>query len=255
VSRSELAVTSFLNEISHTIVPPRGSEHGPLSSLLLSMTLVTGLVDAFSYLVLGHVFVANMTGNVVLLGFALVGAPGFSVSASLVAIGAFVAGSVLGGRAAVHLGAHRARHFAAAAGVQTFLLALATLVAAVHGRPVSGAWHYVVIVVLAVSMGIQNATARKLAVPDLTTTVLTLTITGVGADSRIAGGPGAHAGRRVLAVATMLAGAVAGAALILHTDIAYPLLIATAVTGGAALAAVVSGRSDPPWVRLANAGA
>ena len=38
--------------------------------------LVTGLVDAFSYLVLGHVFVANMTGNVVFLGFAIAGAPG-----------------------------------------------------------------------------------------------------------------------------------------------------------------------------------
>jgi hypothetical protein len=39
--------------------------HDPLPVLLVCMTVVTGLVDAFSYLSLGHVFVANMTGNVV----------------------------------------------------------------------------------------------------------------------------------------------------------------------------------------------
>ena len=55
--------------------PWAGSEHGPLSALLVTLTVVTGLVDAVSYLALGHVFVANMTGNVVFLGFALAGAP------------------------------------------------------------------------------------------------------------------------------------------------------------------------------------
>jgi hypothetical protein len=48
--------------------------HGPLPLLLVCLTVVTGLVDAFSYLRLGHVFVANMTGNVVFLGFGLAGA-------------------------------------------------------------------------------------------------------------------------------------------------------------------------------------
>jgi len=58
------------------IIPGRGGEYGPLPPLLVAMTAVTGLVDAFSYLVLGHVFVANMTGNVVFLAFALAGARG-----------------------------------------------------------------------------------------------------------------------------------------------------------------------------------
>ncbi len=66
---------SFLSELRRTLLPARDSKHGPLPPLLVAMTFVTGLVDAFSYLLLGHVFVANMTGNVVLLGFALVGAP------------------------------------------------------------------------------------------------------------------------------------------------------------------------------------
>jgi len=65
-----------LGDAWRTIVPPAEDPHGPLSPLLLGLTVVTGLVDAFSYLVLGHVFVANMTGNVVFLGFALAGAAG-----------------------------------------------------------------------------------------------------------------------------------------------------------------------------------
>ena len=76
-------MNTFLSEIRETIMPGRGGEFGPLPPLLLTMTIVTGLVDSFSYLTLGHVFVANMTGNVVLLAFALIGAKGFSIPGSL----------------------------------------------------------------------------------------------------------------------------------------------------------------------------
>ena len=89
---------SFLPEIGRTFLPARDSKHGPLPPLLVAMTFVTGLVDAFSYLLLGHVFVANMTGNVVLLGFALVRAPGFSVAASVVSMASFALGALVGGR-------------------------------------------------------------------------------------------------------------------------------------------------------------
>ena len=58
---------TFLSEIRQTLLPDRDAKHRPLPPLLIAMTLVTGLVDAFSYLVLGHVFVANMTGNIVFL--------------------------------------------------------------------------------------------------------------------------------------------------------------------------------------------
>ena len=79
-------MAKFLTEIRGTLVPDRAGRHGPLPPLLIGLTLVTGLVDAFSYLTLGHFFVANMTGNVVFLGFALVGAPGFSFPAFLAAL-------------------------------------------------------------------------------------------------------------------------------------------------------------------------
>jgi Protein of unknown function (DUF1275) len=76
----------FPAEIRQMIIPDRGGAYGPLPPLLVAMTVVTGLVDAFSYLVLGHVFVANMTGNVVFLAFALAGAGGFSLPAVVVAL-------------------------------------------------------------------------------------------------------------------------------------------------------------------------
>jgi len=243
-------MTSFLTEVRQTIVPDRGSEYGPLPPLLVAMTLVTGLVDAFSYLVLGHVFVANMTGNVVLLGFALVGTPGFSVAASVVAIASFALGSSLGGRIGARLGRHRVRHLSTAATVQVVFLAAGVILARLGTSPIPVGYHYALIVVLAVAMGIQNATARKLAVPDLTTTVLTLTITGMAADSAIGGGKGSKAGRRLVAVGIMLAGAVVGAVFIIHVQIVYPLLIALVVTLSVAVTAGVLGRSDPTWVHL-----
>src|ERR1035438_2245551 len=78
--------------------PRGGVKDGLLPPLLVALTAVTGLVDAFSYLVLGHVFVANMTGNVVFLAFALAGTGGFSALASLVAIACFAAGALAAGR-------------------------------------------------------------------------------------------------------------------------------------------------------------
>ena len=239
--------SSFVDDVRDVVVPRRAGRHGPLPPLLLGLTIVTGLVDAFSYLLLGHVFVANMTGNVVFLGFALAGATGFSIPASLVALGSFVCGALIGGKVASGLGHHRGHLLAAATAFQTVLLGASVVVAVVSGDPVAGAYRYALIVLLGISMGIQNATVRKLAVPDLTTTVLTLTITGVAADSAIAGGAGSASGRRLVAVAAMLLGALAGAALALHVHIVAPLAIALIVTAVVALVSWRAGADDPTW--------
>ena len=103
---------------------------------------------------------------------------------------------------------------------------------------------YALIVALALAMGAQNATARKLAVPDLTTTVLTLTITGIAADSPLAGAAGAHAARRLISVAAMFLGALAGALLVLHVHIVYPLVIALIILAAAAVTAVAQARNS-----------
>ena len=242
-------MASVARDIRDTFIPDPTGRHGPLPPLLVGLTLITGLVDSFSYLLLGHVFVANMTGNVVFLGFALAGAPGFSIGASLTALAAFAAGALGGGILTARHAAHRARLFSSAVALQALFLVAGTVLAAINGSPVGGGYRYALIVVLGMAMGLQNAAARKLAVPDLTTTVLTLTITGVAADSRLAGGDGSKAGRRLTAVVIMLAGALIGAVLVRHAPIWLPLAIAVAVAVAGAVTAYVSGKSDPPWVR------
>ena len=212
--------------------------------------MVTGLVDAFSYLALGHVFVANMTGNVVFLGFAVAGAHGFSIPASLVALVFFGFGSVLGGRLIARYGGHRGRHLASAMAAEAVFLAASVALALWSSNPPQHAVRYALIVVLSLATGIQNASIRKLAVPDLTTTVLTMTVTGIGADSLLGGGKGSKSGRRLVAVAAMFAGALAGAALVLHVRIVLPLAIGLALVVCVGLATYVAGRDDPPWTRV-----
>src|SRR6202008_710444 len=101
--------------------------HGPLPTLLLAFTMLSGLVDAISYLKLGHVFVANMTGNVVFLGFAVAGATDFSIPASVVAIGAFLVGALTGGRLGASTGHHRGRFLAIASYIQIGLVGAALI--------------------------------------------------------------------------------------------------------------------------------
>jgi uncharacterized membrane protein YoaK (UPF0700 family) len=242
-------VSAFFTDVRRAIVPDPGAPDGPLPPLLVGLTVVTGLVDAFSYLVLGHVFVANMTGNVVFLGFALVGASGFSLAASLVALGSFWFGALAGGALGVRLGHDRSRLLAGAVSLEACCLLVSVALAQISGRPVDAAYRYPLIVVLAAALGLQNATARRLAVPDLTTTVLTLTITGSAADSAVVGGKGASAGRRFTSVSAMFAGALAGAACIVHNQATVPLAIAFGFLALVAFTAQRSGRGEPAWVR------
>jgi uncharacterized membrane protein YoaK (UPF0700 family) len=241
-------VATFFMEVRQTLVPRGDTKYGPLPPLLVAMTLVTGLVDAFSYLVLDHVFVANMTGNVVFLAFALAGAPGFSIPASLVALCSFMLGSLGGGRIGSHLGQHRGHLLSAASAAQTLLLTASAMIAALSPNPMRASFSYSLIIMLGIAMGLQNAIVRKLAVPDLTTTVLTLTIVGTVADSHIAGGSGSRAGRRLIAVAAMLLGALVGGVLILHVSIVVPLVIALIITASITVATHLLSKDNPAWV-------
>ncbi len=206
--------------------------HGPLPVLLVGLTVVTGLVDAFSYLRLGHVFVANMTGNVVFLGFGLSGAGDVSIAASLLAIVAFAVGAVVGGRWALREPPHRGRLLAVAATAQAALVVVAAVIAeivAVRGL----AARLVLIGVLAVAMGGQNAVARRLAVPDLTTTVLTMTVTGLVADASVS----SVRLRRLVPIFAMLGGALLGGTLVRWVSLAAPLWLAAAILVGCAAVA------------------
>lgn len=221
--------------------------HGPLPSLLMILTFVTGLVDAVSYLSLGHVFVANMTGNVVFLGFAVAGAQDFSVSASLAALAAFLVGALAGGRLGSKAGQHRGRFLAIAILVKIVLVALALAVAVAAPGPDSAVLKYALIALLALAMGLQNATARRLAVPDMTTTVLTLTLTGIAADSTLAGGSNPRPGRRLAATITMLLGAAAGAFVVLNAGVVSVLSLTLTLLVLSGLASYRAWKSSDPW--------
>jgi uncharacterized membrane protein YoaK (UPF0700 family) len=192
------------------------------------------------------VFSANMTGNVVLLGFGIAGGYSLPVLAPIVSLLVFLVGSAIGGvLARRHAGTHYV-HFRIAIGIEIGLLAVTTIFAAVK-TPHTGAFSgYVVIALLALAMGVRNATVRKLAVPDLTTTVLTMTLTGLAAESRLAGGSGQGTARRLAAVVAMLAGALVGA-LELKSSVTLPLATAAvlALATWVAYLPVIRAQSSP----------
>ena len=192
----------------------------PILVSLAVLTVVSGVGDAISYLGLGHVFVANMTGNVVFLGFAAAGAGQLSVPASLIALAAFLVGSLLGGRLGRQQ-AQKTRRLRYALTLQIAVIAAATAIVGVAGHV--GDVRYALTAVLAIAMGLQNSTVRALSVPDMTTTVLTLTLTGLAADSSAAGGTNPRWARRTSAVVLMLSGAVLGAVLLLHVGMPVAL--------------------------------
>ena len=219
--------------------------HGPLPALMLVLTVLTGVVDAVSILSLGRVFVANMTGNVVFIGFALAGASGFSLSASLSALGGFLVGAGLGGVAVDRLGAHRGRLVTAVVGGELVLLLVALLAAALAGAHLGAGSKDSIAALLALAMGAQNAAVRQLKVFDLTTTVLTMTLTGIAADIRQVDRFAVV--RRMLAVGAMLAGAVLGALLVLDVSNVAALGLAAALLAVVVVWAGAGSRSPARW--------
>jgi uncharacterized membrane protein YoaK (UPF0700 family) len=214
----------------------------PLAQTLLLLTFTAGLIDAVSYLGIGHVFTANMTGNIVFLGFGIAGGSGLPVLAPLISLAAFLVGAGGGGMLASRMADRRPQHLARALSIETLLVGAAAVVAAAVDVHANGPSGDVVIALLAVSMGARNATVRKLAVPDLTTTVLTMTLTGLAADSRLFGGSGKGSTRRVAAVLAMFIGALTGA-LLQKTSLFLPLAVATSL---ACLAWLAYPRADRP---------
>jgi uncharacterized membrane protein YoaK (UPF0700 family) len=227
---------------SRLIADPK---HGPLPALLLTLTIVTGVVDAVSILSLGRVFVANMTGNVVFVGFALARAPGFSLSASLSALAGFLVGAFGGGFVIARWGTNRGVLLRNVVTFELALLLAAVTVAELTNTPFDTPVKDSIAALTAMAMGLQNAAARRLAVPDLTTTVLTMTLTGMAADLRAHNH--AELARRGLAVATMLVGAIGGALLVLHVRPAAALEVAAGLLALVAAGTARAARRPAPW--------
>src|SRR5215467_10488321 len=179
-------------------------------ALLLALTAAAGWIDALSYVALGHVFTANMTGNLVLLGLAVGTGQAGGALRSVVALAGFAAGALLA---------------SALAREAAVLVALAALWRA-------GAGVEPLIVLAAVGMGIQSAAVRRLAVAGVTTTFVTGTLISLMA-GLAALRPASGWARQAAVLAALLAGAVAGAA-------AWTLTPGVAPAGPAALVAVVT---------------
>jgi uncharacterized membrane protein YoaK (UPF0700 family) len=197
--------------------------------LMLALTFSTGIADAVGYLGLDRVFTGNMTGNVVILGMALAGADDLPVVGPLLAFGTFLAGAALAGIVLrpVEVG-WKPRTTALFVLVGLIMVAI-TVLLLVFDDGLPYAVQLVVTGLLAFAMGLQAATARHLAVKDVTTVVVTSTITGLAADARIGGGTGARAPRRLAAIVLIGAGAGVGA-LLLDVHIAWGVALSAVVT-------------------------
>lgn len=193
---------------------------GVLTSIMVVLTLTTGMIEAVSFLALGPVFTAMQTGNLLLLAFALTGAAGLSPAAALVSGGGFVVGAVLGALLESSVDARERRWFAPALLAEGVLLGGGALVAwrAGVGGPPAGpveGQHFAVIGLVAAAMGVRNITTLRVRVPDVPTTLSTRALTAfLGglphvADPRIGSGA-RHEGRRFASVGAMFAGGLLG---------------------------------------------
>lgn len=188
------------------------SERSTVAALLL-LTFATGLADSISILVLGHVFVANMTGNVVFFGFWLAPRTSIDLTAVAVALPTFVTTTVLSGRLSRHFDARARQWITIVLGTEIVLLVTLSILAG------AGVLHYhdntklIMIGILAVTFGLQHSSARQFGIQELSTTVLTSTIVSLGWDSRLSGGTGERQKLRFTVVVTMCAGAFLGATL------------------------------------------
>jgi uncharacterized membrane protein YoaK (UPF0700 family) len=202
--------------------------------LMLTLTFSTGVVDAVGYLGLDRVFTGNMTGNVVLLGMAVAGGTSLPIVRPALALVFFMLGAAGAGRAlrrAPEGWSHRTSRVLVALVFGLWALVVFAAVAPVQGNEVYGS---IVTSALALLMGTQAATAKRLKVAEITTVVVTSTITGLASDSRLAGGKSAFWARRALAIALIMLGAVAGAAAV-HVHLWLGLAISAALASAVAL--------------------
>jgi uncharacterized membrane protein YoaK (UPF0700 family) len=198
--------------------------------VLLGMTATTGIVDAVTLLASGRVFTANMTGNVLVLGFALAGARGFSIPRSSMAWIAFLVGAAAGGRLATRATSRPLHYWTSGAFcIDGFLLVGAGLVSLASRSPADEDALLGVIGLTALAMRFTNATTRKLGGPDLK-------ITGFSADSSLAGGTNPRWRRRVAFVLLIFAGAAVGG-VILKRSVAAALFLCGIASVACALAA------------------
>ena len=196
---------------------------------LYMITAICGLVDAVCFLALGGVFAEMMTGNLLLMALSIgTGAPLGDAAHYVPALAAFMVGALLGGR--LLRGPQKLVERRIGFAVEWVLIVGATVWSAVAMPDAKNLAGQVLVAILALAMGLQNAMVRHHGVPDLATNVMTLTFTAFIADSTAAGGDNRNWRRRMGSVGTFVCSAAIGA-LLLQWGIVWPLLLATIVFG------------------------
>lgn len=211
-----------------------------LGRILLALTFGSGMLDAVAFVKLGAVFVANMTGNVVLLGLAFARVAGPSLPAALVVVSAFALGSLASGRAE-RIAASAWTLLRVVLFANACLVAAAALVLGLAGT--DGPARYAVLGLLAGAMGAQGVAARRAGVADLSTTVVTQDVSGLGADSRLAGGRYPHQRLRLESVSAMLLGALLSALLMMRVP--HGPALAVGAVGALQFACLLALRRSP----------
>jgi uncharacterized membrane protein YoaK (UPF0700 family) len=191
---------------------PNPTQERRLIPILLLVTLATGVVEAVSYFHLGHIFVAYVTGTIILFGAHLVGVGVESPAASAVAIASFLIGGVLGGRL-VRRSRPATRILADILALDIVLLLAAVLVAGFGHIDASFLSQAVTIALLGLAMGSQMSATRHVNVLDLVIPAATSIVHGLAHDSWLAGGQFLRGYRRAGVVLALLTGAAAGAGL------------------------------------------
>lgn len=197
--------------------------------LMMALTLVTGVVDAVGYLALDRVFTGNMTGNVVILAMALAGAPNLPALGPLVALGAFLLGAAVAGftlQSSPQGWNRRVTLLLTAGCIALTGTAAVSLIVEDVGRQSIGV---VVAAVIAMHMGSQALIARHLGVRDMTTVVITSTMTSLAGESLVGKQRPRLFNRRLGAVLAMFAGAAIGA-ILLQTHFSVPIGLGIAIT-------------------------
>lgn len=217
---------------------------GPLPRTLLALTFVTGMIDAITFLALGQVFAAMMTGNVLFLGFGIADAAGSSFVTPLIAIVAFVCGGLLGGLLAARSPTVPSRGLMACLGLEVVLLAAATAIAAGATVELDNAVSRILIATLALAMGTRNTAVRRMGVNELPTNIVQVAAASFEAGTSYVGASPSHLVPRAAGVLALLAGAVAGA-LLLEVSLTTALATATALSLLASVAYALAVRTQP----------
>jgi uncharacterized membrane protein YoaK (UPF0700 family) len=193
---------------------------GPFERRVLLLLMFTaGVFDAVAFLGLDKVFVANMTGNVVLLGLSTV-SDELNFDGPLVALLAFLAGAFLAGRWRRGSG-DPLTHVRRTLFVESALL-LPALVLAI-GYDGEQLPRLLILAAMGASMGARNETMREIGQPEIATTAQTVRIATIAGELGRGHGLGVVGRRRLGAVVALLAGAVVGALLVVETELVWAL--------------------------------